>query len=212
MRTKSTLLSSLALSLIGLFASAAVWSSMPDPMPVHWDAAGLPNGFASKAVGLLLFPILGFCISALIELITRRSMKEPAHHRALTGVVLGTQLFMLAIHGLVIHSALHPTGAMAIGAIMLLLGVFWVGLGACMPHLPQNKWAGVRTPWSLRDETNWKLTHRFAAKSMAAGGVLAALSGFVSSGQVGFWLGFTALIVSALLPLVFSYALHKARA
>jgi uncharacterized membrane protein len=80
-----------------------------------------------------------------------------------------------------------------------------------MPSLPQNRWAGIRTPSTLRSDANWKVSHQIAGKSMAAGGVLCILASLLLTGVTLFVVCFSAVMLSAFVPVVASYMIHRAQ-
>ncbi|MCC7541154.1 MAG: SdpI family protein [Deltaproteobacteria bacterium] len=191
----------------GLGLSVAFWSRVPDRIPIHWDDNGDPDGYAPKAVVLLAVPVVG----VLIGWLTSWAVGKGNAPRAADGLAFAFGLFDLGLHGMIIAAALHPENKLAIGPLIVMLGALFTALGAAMPHLDQNKWAGVRTPWTLADEVNWKLTHRFAGWTMGIGGALAAIAGVALEGRLAFWAGFTSVMIGSLLPVGYSYVIHRMR-
>lgn len=53
-----------AVLLIALMfaASALLWTSAPDRVPVHWGLSGEPDEYGPKAVGLLLVPFAALIV------------------------------------------------------------------------------------------------------------------------------------------------------
>ena len=89
---------SAGLSLIGAVASLAVWHRVPDPMPIHWDAAGHADGWWPRWLGLLFAPVLGLILSAVIGFVCSRN----AEARKVVGTVtLAIAGFHLGLHLLV---------------------------------------------------------------------------------------------------------------
>jgi len=62
--------SALSIAFIGAVTLWA-WPQIPDgrQLVIHWDAAGNPNGYASKGWALLLLPILALAIALLLAVI-----------------------------------------------------------------------------------------------------------------------------------------------
>ena len=62
------------LSLLGVGVGIALtiwgWLTLPATIPTHFDFAGNPNAYGSKAT-LLLLPIISTCVAALLALLTR---------------------------------------------------------------------------------------------------------------------------------------------
>jgi uncharacterized membrane protein len=97
------------------------------------------------------------------------------------------------------------------GPLVAMMGALLVALGTAMPHLQPNRWAGIRTPWTLSDEVNWKLTHRFAMWSMGVGGVIAMIAAFALPVPMSFWAAITSVVIGSLLPVGYSYVIHRMR-
>ncbi len=64
----------------------------------------------------------------------------------------------------------------------------------------------VRTPWTIANEQVWNATHRFAARTLFAGG-LAGLT-LVLMGA-SFWLSMAAILAASLAPVAYSLILYK---
>ena len=67
--------------------------------------------------------------------------------------------------------------------------VFIALFGNVMGKLRRNFYLGVRTPWTLASERVWNATHRFAAKTFVAGGLVGlmfSISWLLSLGDPGY--------------------------
>jgi uncharacterized membrane protein len=93
-------------------------------------------------------------------------------------------------------------GRAIIGGACLLLA----SLGNLMGKVRRNFYIGVRTPWTLANERVWNATHRFAAKTLVAGGVV-GLS-LTIAGIEG-WPVMVVLLAGALVPVGYSLLLYK---
>ena len=106
---------------------------------------------------------------------------------------------------------LHHRGVETVDDV---LPVLFVGLGNYLPRMRQNYTFGIRTPWALADENNWKRTQRVGGISFMVLGVLLVVAGVVSSVvPVGDML-MAAIIVAiaicaALVPYAYSYLLFR---
>ena len=68
----------------------------------------------------------------------------------------------------------------AVLLFVLAIVVGAVGVAALTGKLPRNRWAGVRTPESLRDDAAFALANKVAAPSMLGAAVLLAVGGVAS--------------------------------
>ena len=91
-------------------------------------------------------------------------------------------------------------------AIVGGLCLFFALLGNLLGKVRRNFYIGVRTPWALANERVWNATHRFAAKTFVAGGLVGlALTAVGLQGRAVF----VVLLAAALIPAVYSLAFYK---
>jgi uncharacterized membrane protein len=78
-----------------------------------------------------------------------------------------------------------------------------------MRTIEPNYFIGLRLPWTLEDDANWKATHQLAAKLWIPGGLAIAVAGF----SLPFFSAFiTTMIITAIIviiPTVFSYRFFR---
>ncbi|HDH27220.1 MAG TPA: DUF1648 domain-containing protein [Actinobacteria bacterium] len=149
--------------IAAMFVWAAVkWPSLPDRIPVHWNAAGVVDGYAGKFVGLLLPPVVTFAVYLMLRYIPRI---DPA--RANYPTFAGTYLlvrtalvvsmafsYMVAILAIG-NQGVVPKDRLEIGAVAVL----FVILGGTMGKFRPNWFVGIRTPWTLSSKVSWVKTH-----------------------------------------------------
>ncbi|TFW31670.1 SdpI family protein, partial [Pseudomonas putida] len=51
-----------------------------------------------------------------------------------------------------------------------------------LQRVRSNYFMGIRTPWTLSNETVWKKTHRLSGKLLFIGGLLTLISAFLPDG------------------------------
>lgn len=89
--------------------------------------------------------------------------------------------------------------ALLLFLVALVVGA--VGVVALAGKLPRNRWAGVRTPDSLRDDTAFALANKVAAPSMLGAAVLLAVGG-VAALTLPTVAGVVAIVVTVVAALV----------
>jgi uncharacterized membrane protein len=78
-----------------------------------------------------------------------------------------------------------------------------------MYNIKPNYFIGIRLPWTLENDDNWKHTHRLAGISWFIGGIISAILSLLISPKTMFpvFIGITMLLV--LIPGVYSFMLFK---
>jgi immunity protein, SdpI family len=79
-------------------------------------------------------------------------------------------------------------------------------LGNLMGKIRRNFYMGVRTPWALANERVWNATHRLAAKTMVASGLVGLA---LTAAGLDFWLVLAVLMIGLLIPAVYSLTFYK---
>ena len=87
-------------------------------------------------------------------------------------------------------------------------GLLFLLIGNYMPKFRQNATIGIRVKWTLENEENWNVTHRFGGKVWVAAGLACMIAALLPSAAMA--VVFTAAIVAAaVVPCVYSYLYYR---
>jgi len=191
---------------IAVVASAVVYSQLPDRMPTHWGAHGQVNGWSARAWGAFVIPVVLLGLAGLMRVLPRidpRGANYAKFAGTFEGVFISIMLFMLAMHFVILASALGYPVAIE-RWVPVGIGALFIVIGNLLPRARPNWFLGIRTPWTLSSDRVWEKTHRLAGYVFVIVGVLMAVIGVIGSDLVMPWLG--GLIGFAALGLVvYSY-------
>jgi uncharacterized membrane protein len=188
--------------------SLAVYSRLPEEVPVHWAMSGEPNRFASRLEGAFLIPAMMIAVFAIMQWYPSRDPRSAniAKFRgAYDTVVTATIALLSGLHVLALGNALGwRIDIPKIG--MVALGLMFILLGNLMPLARSNFIFGIRTPWTLSSDTVWTRSHRVGGYAMVVAGVITIVAGLVAQ-PVGYAIALASLLMSGVVPLVYSYFL-----
>ena len=197
-----------AVILATLVGTLVAYPQLPNVVPIHWDAQGQVNGWGPKwslflyGPGMMLGIVLLF--SALPWLSPKRF--EVDSFRATYLYIMIVIVALLAyVQLLILVSSLGvaiDVSRAVEGGVCLLIAL----LGNVLGKVRRNFYVGVRTPWTIANEQVWNATHRFAAKTFFAGGLLGLIAVIL---RAPFWLPITAIAVAALAPALYSLVFYK---
>ncbi len=197
----------IALTAGAFVASAALYSRLPEQIPIHWNIRGEVDGYGSKSWAAFLCPGCMAAVIALFVLLPRLSPKQfevdSFRETYLFVMVLIVALFGY-IHALTLLAALGHSFGMD-RTLMAGLFLFFALMGNVMGKLRRNFWIGIRVPWTLASERVWNDTHRLAAWLWFAGGLVGfalALAGLPVVSLV-------VLGVIVVVPIAYSLLLYK---
>lgn len=197
------------LALLPFVYSAVFYSQLPDQMPIHWDSVGNVDNYAAKPIAAWGMPALLLIITLFVNFSNsadprRQNIERSPMVKNISkwGIVIIANVAQLA-------SIFYATGyklnvsklnGIIIGALIILIGNF-------LPKCKPNYTIGIKLPWTLASEENWRRTHRFAGFVWTICGVFMIANTFFTLP----WLSLVILAIMVLLPTAYSYFIFAAQ-
>lgn len=203
----------LQLGVIGaMFITAAVrWGSVPDQIPIHWNAAGEVDGYGGRFSGLLLLPLLALGIYLLLRYIPRIDPAR-ANYASFARTYMTIRIVFLvymAFIYFVLNLAIANEENVAVDKFIFgAVAVLFLILGGAMGKFRPNWFVGIRTPWTLTSKRSWVKTHRAGGWVFIASGLL-MLGGAVFDGELALYIMFGVLFGGIIFLVVYSYIVWR---
>jgi uncharacterized membrane protein len=206
--TRARYFIAIVLAAAALVATVIAYPHLPSSVPVHWNIRNQIDGYAPKWAFFLLGPGVMLGMLVLFALLPWLSPKhyEVGPFRATSARIMLIVVALFGyIYGLLLWAGLGHAMNMArpiLGGVCLLFAL----LGNLMGKVRHNFYIGVRTPWTLASERVWNGTHRLAAKTFVAAGLVGlclTLAGW------GGWPTLVLLGAGALAPVAYSLMFYK---
>ncbi len=201
-----TVATTLGLAVVG-------WIQLPPDaqVPIHWGIDGQVNGYAPKAVGLLLIPAVTVGLSALLYFLPRFEPRAqnlarsgPAYVRMSSAVLVLMAVVQVVLVASALGRPIDVTAVLSVG-----IGALFIVLGDLLGKVRSNFMFGVRTPWTLASDLSWNKTHRLIGRLFVIFGFVVIATGIFGGG----WPFFVVLIAGIALILavafVYSYRVWK---
>lgn len=139
-----------------------VYDKIPEKVAVHFGADMQPDRFGDKSELWNIIPILMGVSFLLYILMVNLGKIDPKNQSMQSkdliekiGLSVVTFLSLISIY--IIYNSYNPT----IGNfIFILLGGFFAFLGNFMYNVKPNYFVGIRLPWTLENEDNWRSKNR----------------------------------------------------
>ena len=197
----------LALILAISGAIAAVYAQLPSEIVTHWNSQLQPNGYSPKWVLFLLGPGMMGALTLFTFLGPWLSPKkfEVESFQSTYNLMM---LMLFCVFAYCCGVMLWADTGHRIDAGRAVQGgmcVLFAALGNVLGKVRRNFFLGIKTPWALASERVWNATHRFAAKTFVAGGVLGLA---FTLADLRVWPVY-ALLIGALAPVLYSLVLYK---
>lgn len=200
--------------VIWLLASGfGLWMfpSLPNPAPTHWNIRGEADGWGSPWVSVALMPLISLAVLGLLIVLPRMGPLRENFERfrdAYATICVVTTLALAALHVIIVVKTAGST--IPIGAsIATVLGLLFMVMGNLLGKIRRNFYVGIRTPWTLANETVWEKTHRLGGRLFMLAGLLTVITAWITSEMVGFIVMMSGLVLTALWTVVYSYLCYR---
>jgi uncharacterized membrane protein len=207
----------LAVILLHLAAMAWFFAVLPGDakVPTHWNIHNQIDNWTNKAGGILFGIGLNVFLFLLFYLMPWYSPWYRRNRERFEGLLPRLCLMLVIFASVLTIYALSMAkwpalGVLSINLILVLIGFLFIFLGNILPKVPKNFFIGIRTPWTLANETIWDRTHRLGGYLYVLGGLIMLIKGFVLPGNQVFQIS-TAVIALALFlyPLLHSFIVYR---
>ena len=184
------------------------WNTIPDTIPIHFNVSGEVDQYGNKSV-LIIAPIIIFLLQwvgvADAHFKNKKSPLKQPYVKVISWVCASVS-FAISI---MMYNA-------AIGKLMtvhrtlpIIIGVLLVVMGNLMPKFQKNKFVGLRVKWTLADSDIWFKTHRLCSRIAVITGFATIILGAFENAAITFPIMCGLVIITVLIPTVYSYILYK---
>jgi len=213
--------------LFSLICASSLWAwiNLPEleTYPIHWNARGEADGFSSRAgvaFVLSLMPLTALFTHALMLGLTKvesiqDSIKQsgPIYDIVWNGCLwlyLGINVFLSMIYASMVKgNAATMNSELFLQIIPVAMGLFFVIVGNVMGKARQNKFVGVKTPWTFKSKSTWDATHRVSAWLWVTGGLAMMIVPFVTSLSISISIMTALILIMSFVPIIYSYLYYR---
>ena len=199
----------LCLILVGFVFGLAIYNKLPDEVAVHWNAQGIPDGYAHKALLVFLMPALGVVFWWLMRIIPNI---EPLRAN-IKSFVESFNLFIVAMVAFLLYievaSVAYNLGfSMDLSKVVLLgIAIIIYLAGVLTEKSKRNYFIGIRTPWTLSSDKVWNKTNKLGGRLFRLAALL-ILASTLLPGEWAFIITITLVLGVAFFTIFYSYFLY----
>lgn len=198
-----------AIVLLTVIVSVAAYPELPERLAIHFDAAGEPDSFVSKPIGLVAMPALAAGLAVLfrvlpaIDPLGENVAGFQRYYDLVAVVAVGVVAY---VHVLVVVWNLGYDVPIT-QALAPVLAVLYYVVGAVVENAERNWFVGIRTPWTLSNEEVWNRTHDRTAVLFKLAGIVALLAIPFPEQFLAF--AVAPVVIVALASTVYSYVVYR---
>ena len=194
--------------------AAIVWNKLPEKVPLHYNLQGEADRYGSKSELLILLGVMFLLNVGVYFLLTNLHRIDPKKKQSLENLPRMKRLaflicmFLSAISCLIVFTSQHSIAKFESKLVVAGVGLLFTFIGNYMYNIKPNYFAGIRTPWALENEENWRLTHKLAGKMWFAGGLILAGVAFLIPEKFAFIVLIVITLIISIIPIVYSYRIY----
>ncbi len=172
---KSTLIAA-TIVLISFAIGIYIYPQLPEKVASHWNINGEVDGYTGKWI-IFLMPAISVFLFLSFLVIPRIEPKKAnleKFRKYFDNFIIVVFLFLLYLHLLVIFWNIGGSFNM-VQFLSIAFALLFYYCGILIENAKQNWFIGIRTPWTLMNETVWNKTHKRGGKLFKISGILALL-------------------------------------
>lgn len=204
---KKLLLFTSILILLSSLVGCVFWYQLPEKMPTHFNLLGQADGYNHKVFAIFGLPALMLLMHWLLLFLMIKDPKSSNISSKIQVLIYWIIPFVSCLSMISIYGESLGYSMMSGLLAQIFMGVLMIAIGNYLPKTRKNYIIGIRLPWTLESDKNWRKTHRLAGKIWVLGGLLLFLNSFVQI--YVYWVFFLTLLLVVLMPGVYSYQLSK---
>ena len=191
-----------------------VWNTLPATIAMHFNLKGDIDRYGSKNELATMIVIL-IAVNAVVYLLLPQVYRiDPKRYAAenkdrLFRIAFAVAVFTAAVLCLIIYSSIHGNIKFSMRFILAGVGLMLAVVGNYIYNIKPNYFAGIRLPWTLNNDENWKRTHLLGGKLLFGGGLTIAVICLFSPFMFSMITLFVVLSAVTLITCIYSYRLYK---
>ena len=179
------------LMFLPLISALIALQFLPEQIPAHYGLNNQVTRWCSK-YEVLLIPIvtalMGYFFLGIAKLAAKQEENGNNNENVCMTAGIVTLILFNAMTGYTLYSGFHKIENLSSNQFDVnqllcgILGIAMIIIGNIMPKLRMNAVTGLRTKWSMKNETTWKKSQRFGGISYMIGGVVIVVVCFLVQG------------------------------
>lgn len=204
------------LMFLPLAATLIALQYLPEQIPAHYDFNNQVTRWGSKYESLIIPAItivFGLFMLAMARYAAKREKSGNNNEKLCITTGIVSLILFNAMTGYFLFTDFNRIETLSSVALDInqltagILGIVMIICGNIMPKARMNSFIGLRTVWSMKNETAWKKSQRFGGISFIIAGVIMLSLSFFTS---GFTCILCLLIVLAVLLPINVYCSYRA--
>ena len=215
------------LTAAAFLITAVAVQFMADEVPMHYNASGEIDRYGSRYENFI-FPVMILIFNVFWEVFIssfrkkalkaeqEKERKEAQSSITVLGyAAVGTTIMFVIMQCVILMMAMSASEGQQKAEFDFniicnsLMGFLLVFLGNILPKTKRTSAVGVRTVWSMDNDTTWEMSNRFGGKVMIVSGLLILIESFIIKGFASTMVELAIIIAMGVAMTVYSAKVYK---
>ena len=205
---KWKLIVSSVLILLPMVFGLAVFELLPAEMAIHFGYDGVADNYTTPIVAVVILPLIFLTFHLLCFWITAKFYRGHALEKKVAELLYWMMPTACIIVMASIYALAFDLPVRISMFFYLLFALLFIFIGNYLPKCRRNQMMGVKIKWTLANEENWNMTHRFTGKVWFWCGIGCLPLVFLPD-RFFLYPMIVILLITAVLPTVYSYLYYK---
>lgn len=207
-KTSKEFIISTIICVLPLIFGLLVYKKLPQEIPTKWYSDGTVGQYMPKEFTVFGMPLFFILMNAVVHFAMNTDPKRQNIGSMMR--TLGKWIIPVLSVVTVPMALLWGMGyQIPISRILpILLGILFVVIGNYFPKTRRSYTTGIKTPWTLNSDENWRRTHHVAAFLWIAAGIAMIAMAFLPQNIVQLVI-VGMIIVLIVVPYAYSYTLYR---
>ena len=191
---------------------------LPEQIPAHYGLNNQVTRWGSKYEALIVpivTAILGYFFLGIAK--TAAKHEENGNNNENVCIVAGiaTLIIFNVMTGYTLYTGFNKVENLSFNKFDInqllfgILGIAMIIIGNIMPKLRMNAAAGLKTKWSMKNETTWKKSQRFGGISYIIGGIAIVVICFFVKGIYCFLSALGVIAILLVIDVFYTYKIAQ---
>lgn len=181
------------------------YKKMPETIPTHWNINNEIDDYSSKFSAFIKTPIFLILLNIFSCFMLDNDPKNINKNKLIILIGKATVPLVLLITFMISTFYGLGKGINVTVIISLFVGFLLIVIGNYLPKTKRNYTVGIKLPWTLNSDENWRKTHRLGGYTFILGGLAFLLSPFVGNQ----YLVLITIAIIFFVPMIYSFYLYK---
>ena len=202
---KESIISVIFTIILFALVNIIFYKKMPDTIPTHWNINNEIDDYSSKFSAFIKTPMFLIFLNIFSCFMLDNDPKNKNVNKLIISIGKATVPLILLITYMisVFYGLDKKINVMVI--VSVFVGFLLIVMGNYLPKIKRNYTVGIKIPWTLNSDENWRKTHRLGGYTFILGGLIFLLSPFVGNQ----YLILITIAVIFFIPMIYSFYLYK---